>query len=282
MRRSRVGFAAFSRSNSTEGAKDRFPLRQLGDTDHAYRPKRQLLKIRGIGEFPSRFTHILIYFGVNTFRAILSGAILVATASSAFAGLFNFGFATNNEGWTRGNFGNGLANITPSSSGAATWSAGVIAGTDHSGYAFHFSPVLTGDFSNLLGGSINLDFSSVGSGATDPFVVLVSTTGFLVKENPIPGSTTLNPYSFTLNASEGWYFNSSQYYDGAGAVLATNAQISGVLANLKHVGVSTDITSGGDTTRLDNVVSVEAVPEPATLAILGLGLAALKRRSRKA
>ena len=219
---------------------------------------------------------------MNCFRANLTGATIVATTSSAFAGLFSFDFASDNQGWTKGNFGNGLAGIAPNSNGAATWSAGVIAGTDHTTYAFHFSPALSGDFSNLLGGSINLDFSSVGAGATDPFVVLVSTTGFLVKENLIPGSTNLNPYSFTLSASEGWYFNSSEYYNGTGAVLATDAQISGVLADLKHIGVSTDITSGGDTTRLDNVVSVEAVPEPATLAVLGLGLAALRRRSRKA
>lgn len=219
---------------------------------------------------------------MNCFRAILTGATVVASTSSAFAGLFTFDFGVDNQGWTKGNFGNGLASITPNSNGAATWSAGVIAGNDHSGYAFHFSPVLSGDFSNLLGGSINLDFSSVGTGGNDPFVVLVSTTGFLVKEKQIIGSSVLNPYSFTLSASEGWYFNSSEYYNGVSAVLASDAQISGVLANLKYVGVSTDIVGGDDNTRLDNVVSVEAVPEPATLAILGLGVAALRRRNRKA
>jgi hypothetical protein len=213
---------------------------------------------------------------MRTLIAFSAGVLMSATA---LAGGFNFTFDSDNQGWTKGNFSNTYANIDPDSNGPATWNAGGwIDGSDHSGYAFHFSPVLGGGHGDLFGQTISVDFVSIGgAGGEDPFLVLMSSTDFLVLEKTMPGGSTFSTYTYALNDSELWYFNSSQYYDGSGATVASNAQIQAVLSDLQYVGVSTDITSGGDTTRLDNVT---AVPEPASMIALGLGGLALLRRRR--
>lgn len=230
-----------------------------------------------------RCDYVCLNSVVKKSQLLLCAVSAVVLAPSSYAGLFNFTFDSDNQGWTRGNLGSTFSAITPSSAGAAAWSAGTIVGSDHASYAFNFSPVLSGGFANLLGGTINVDFASPGgaNGSADPFIVLVSGTDFLIKGQQVPGSSTLSTYSYALNSTGGWYFNSSPYYQGGAAVLATDSQILSVLGDLQHVGVSSDIVSGGDDVRIDNVGVVEAVPEPATLAVLGLGLGALRLRKRR-
>lgn len=46
---------------------------------------------------------------------------------------------------------------------------------------------------------------------------------------------------------------------------------------MRYIGVTTDIANGGDSTKLDNV---KAVPEPGTMALLGMGAAAVLLRRR--
>lgn len=211
------------------------------------------------------------------FSCIAIGVVGLATAAP-----ISFTFDTDNQGWTRGNFGNGFSNITTSSSGAATWGApGQINGTDHTTYAYHFSSNLGGNHGDLFGGTISLDFSYTGSSSEDPFIVLMSSNSFIVLEQQLIPGTAVNNYSFQLDNSAGWYFNSSQYYQGGSAVLATNAEIQSVLNDLQFIGVSTDISGGGDTTRTDNV-NLNPVPEPATMTLAGLGaLALLRKRKQK-
>lgn len=213
-------------------------------------------------------------------RAFLFSCAIGAAAISSAS--ISFTFDTDNQGWTRGDFGNGFANITVNSSGAATWGTpGQLNGTDHSGYAYHFSGNLGGGHGNLMGGTISLDFQFAGSSGEDPFLVLMSSTDFLVLEHTVTPPNTMVNYSFNLDSSAGWFFNSSQFYQGNSATVATNAQILSVLSDLQHIGVSTDITNGGDTTRTDNV-NLQAVPEPATMTILALGALAALRKKKNA
>ncbi len=215
-------------------------------------------------------------------RLFLSIATLAIGLQFGGAVGFDFTFDSDVQGWTRGNFGSTFAGIDVDSHGSAVFASnsgnGYVLGSDHTSYAYHFSGDLGGNHGGLFGQELTLDYRSAGAGGDDPFIVLMSSTAFLVLERTIPASAGFISYSFTLDASEGWYYNSSEYHQGSGAVFATNADIQSVLNDLRHVGVSTDITGGGDTTWTDNVA---AVPEPTTLAVLGLGALFLRRRPKK-
>ncbi|HMS55742.1 MAG TPA: PEP-CTERM sorting domain-containing protein [Fimbriimonadaceae bacterium] len=209
-------------------------------------------------------------------KTLLATLACIAVGSQAVATGFSFTFDNDSEGWTKGDFGNGFGNISTGNT-AAVWENGMIKGSDHSSYAYHFSPNLGGGHGGLFGQNLSLDFRSTNAGGNDPFLVLVSSTDFLVLEKTIPSSANLVSYQFALDASEPWYFNSSEYHNGGNAVVASNSQILSVLNDLQYVGISTDIADGGDLTYTDNV---QAVPEPATLAALALGAVCLIRRRR--
>lgn len=211
---------------------------------------------------------------------VLMFASALSLGALASAQAINYTFDSDSQGWTKGDLG---STFTGTNLGAppAVWDAATqaILGSDHAGYAFHFSPDLGGGYGHLFGQDLTLDYRSVSNGGEDPFLVLMSSTSYLVLEKQILASATLDPYTFKLDSSSPFYFNSSQYYQGGSAVLATDADILGVLSDLRHIGVSTDIAGGGDTTYLDNV---QAVPEPGTIALLAAGGAALALRRRKA
>ncbi len=225
---------------------------------------------------------VAMSFWGPTMKFALASVLLLASASNALAaGGFNFTFDSDAQGWTRGDYGNGFAAITVASNGAANWGSssgnGYLAGSDHATYAFHFSPNLGAGYGYLFGQMLELDFQTSGSGGNNPFVVLLSSTSYLVKLQAHTASADLKPYAYSLDAAGGWYINSSPYHDGDAAVLATDADVLAVLNDLRHVGISTDITSSSDSTRTDNV---RAVPAPGVGAILALGglLGARRRR----
>lgn len=216
----------------------------------------------------------------NFLATFLPAALLgLLSSGAAVAASINYTFDADNQGWTRGSFASTLAGIELDYGGAIWNAAGYLAGIDHGPYAFHFSPNLGGGYGDLFGESLSLDFRTSVGGGDDPFVVLMSSTGFLVKtQNHAASTTDFTSFSYALDSSAGWYFNSSPYYDSSSAVLATDAQIQDVLNDLRYVGVSTDIGSGNDDTWLDNV---SAVPEPSGFMLLGItGSLALVRRRR--
>lgn len=208
-------------------------------------------------------------------------AVLLAGTSTALAtDGFNFTFDTDAQGWTRGDLGSSFATIDVDSNGPAVWGSdsgnGFLAGEDHSSYAYHFSPDLGGGHGGLFGQLLEIDFQTSGAGGDFPFIVLMSSTDFLVKQQVHPASAGFLPYSYTLDVTGGWYLNGSPNMNG-GTTLASDAQILAVLSDLRHIGISTDIAGGADSTRTDNV---RAIPAPGALALLAVGglLGARRRR----
>lgn len=88
--------------------------------------------------------------------------------------------------------------------------------------------------------------------------------------NPAWNATTYNPvYSFSADLS-------------AISALDNQATVFLRLTNTTTVAINGGTVATGGTNRVDNaLISGNAVPEPATMAILGLGAAALLRRRRK-
>lgn len=180
-----------------------------------------------------------------------------ALSSACMAQGIEFTFDKNAQGWTRGDIGSTYGSIQVDNAGPATWNplsgAGVIEGVDFNPYAFHFSPILGGGHGALFGGLFEVDFRTAGNGGEYPFIVLMSSTRFLVRQQSHVATPGLVHYSYRLNIEGEWYIDSSPYYQGTAAVLATNADIQAVLGDLKYIGISTDIVNGTDLTWTDNV-----------------------------
>lgn len=189
--------------------------------------------------------------------ALAALCVLVGTSPVCRAGDIEFDFNKGAQGWTRGNLGSTYKTITVASSGPAVWGVfagdGVLLGEDHAGFAFHFSPDLGGGFGSLLGGVFEVDFRTAAAGPDYPFVVLMSSTDFLVKQQDHAATQNLVRRAYSLSSQGGWYLNSSPYSNGAAATLATDAEIQAVLADLRYIGVSTDVVDGADATWTDNV-----------------------------
>ncbi len=208
-------------------------------------------------------------------RALL--VLFAGVAATMAQAQFSYTFDSDAQGWRRANFSETALTLTDV--GPASWnSAGYIEGDDFAAYAFHVSPDLGGlDAEAAYGTNLTLDFSTTGAGALAPFVVLTDGTGALYNARTWTGGGTFESLSYTLNSSGGWLYGTT----ALNSTPATESQIRGVLGNLTRIGVTADVADGADFTRLDNV-TINAVPEPATLAALALGSIALlsRRRSR--
>lgn len=196
-------------------------------------------------------------------------ALLGLAAVCAHADLI-YTFDSDNQGWRRSNFNQ--ATLVLTDVGPATWNAGgFIDADDFADWSFHTSPILSGSFAGSA--SISFDFSTeVTDGQGYPFIVMASLTGAIFQAPVLPGDGAFHHYDFDLTSATNW-----TYGDVLGFRPATNADVQSVLSGLKVIGINADIVNGADYTRVDNV-RLSAVPEPATMAALGLGIAALMRR----
>lgn len=162
----------------------------------------------------------------------------------------------------------------------AAWDAtggnpgGALRSEDVSDWNFFAAPsAFLGDQGGTLGSSLSFDTYSSLIDGTYPAAVLNS------------GTTTL--YAFSLAAPGALWTSVSIPLVGAswslssdlGGAPVTDAQLGSVLSSLTGLYIEADWFVGDEITGLDNV-RLDPVPEPAALAALALGLAALRRRRR--
>lgn len=206
-------------------------------------------------------------------------AASLALASGAWADtLASNGFDVGVDGWLALNGSSGLEWV--SSGGVA---GGYIRATDQaSGSLWFFSApsVYLGDQSAAYGADFS--FSLRSERESEPLatpyaqVQLLGNNGVLLTwSSGVNPGAAWTPYSVSFDSSAGWTTGSLN------GVVASEADIRGVLGSLKALRIRGDYGQAVDTTGLDNVSLVSAVPEPSAAAMMLLGVAglvALRRR----
>jgi hypothetical protein len=193
-------------------------------------------------------------------------------------------FDTNDEDWTFTSFaGPSLNDFSVQSTGAVNYNAsggntgGYISKTDPDNGDFYF--IAPSAFLGNKSGATTLSYDIIYNGTVDyqtHDVILVGTTKKLIyRANPniVPNA---NWSSITVSLSP-----ASTWLNGIGGPAASATAFSDVLSNLQGIYIKGEYTNGvTETAGLDNV-RFDPVPEPASIAAIGLGLAMLARRKRK-
>jgi hypothetical protein len=195
-------------------------------------------------------------------------------------------FDANAEGWQLENDATTAPNPIYSSSGGLP--GGAIEGIDvQTGGVWRFVAPATylGNDSAAYGGLLSYDllFTLDGGVTLNPFAgsyvfirnaAINLTLGYDASSYPVLG--VWNHFVIPLTAP-GWTVG------GNGGPAATEAQMQAVLSDLTSLRVRGEFNTGPDLAFLDNVVlsAASAAPEPATLALIGLGLAGLGFSRRK-
>ncbi len=198
--------------------------------------------------------------------------IAILLAASMAPASINSHFDTGIDGWLSVNVT--FPGLTLLGTHTPTWTGSGITDTEFQGgglFLFAAPAPYLGDLSSYYGGTVSYLLSdTVSDGVPYPNLILRGGGTILYYTTSAP-STSLTNYSFSLTPA-GWL-------KGSGGA-PTVAEFQSVLANVDVFAINADWkTAGTDTDGLDEV-SVTAVPEPTTLAVMAIGAAALRRRKR--
>lgn len=203
----------------------------------------------------------------TTFARLLTTAGLAFTALPLHAAISTFDIDA--DGWTAQ--GDVEGPLSWSATGGNPGGHAVIDDRTTGGVTYFVAPAaFLGDRSAALGTDLTFDLMQIYPGSPDQFnssdVVLQGGGLTLAYDTPSnPGNGVWTSYAVRLEAP-GWKLNTL-----AGAQ-ATPEQFASVLSDLTALRIRAEYQTGADIGHLDNVA---LVPEPATWAMLGLGLAAI-------
>jgi hypothetical protein len=191
-------------------------------------------------------------------------------------------FDVNAEGWQTCNVEFGLGptvadDFTPASYRATEGNppGSIAVGDTLGGWGFFAAPSkFLGDQSTTFGGALSFDtYSTSSDGVVFPAAILTSGTTAIFAFSMPPDPTWTN-VAIPLSGAA-WSLSPT-----VGGLPISDALLQSVLSNLDGLYIEADwLTQPTETTGLDNV-RLAAVPEPASMAALGLGLAAILRRRK--
>ncbi|MCR8924030.1 PEP-CTERM sorting domain-containing protein [Dasania sp. GY-MA-18] len=206
---------------------------------------------------------------MSVLRSFLAVALLASTSLLSHASLINGSFESGLTGWTvskSGSFGSGTspANVTDGTTSARMWSYTSCATSGCGAFSYTAG--------NYIGLAQTFDMSGINDIYFDAYL----------GGAPNPGTS----YQSFMTAAA--YIGATQVWNSQaiGQYLDINIDVSALVGlqtlefRIEAIGNGVDAKS--DHLYIDNVRAPSAVPEPATLGLFGLGLAALGFARRKA
>ena len=202
------------------------------------------------------------------------------------------------DGWKFYAGGDPGSSVAPSSMGENTHhlklTEGAIGGKDF----FDAPAKFTGDKAIYYGGTLSFDIrvSDASSPTTwrDDVVLIGANNTRLIHTFSSRPTVAWGSRTISLEIGD-WYFDTASHNPTASSDgwawnlpatpprLATEAEIRGVLADVKVLLIKADHRAGAETVYLDNVTMIASVPEPGTSVLIlgGAALAAAFLRRRK-